>query len=472
MDYDSLILVMKQIGFTPSFAQWKVLLSPARFLMVTGGVRAGKSYLAALYLVLRILISFYNGSAKPGDLYWLVGPSYEATKPEFTYAKGMLAKLGFLGWASTNVNPGKIILAACPCGVAGCDHERIVIETKSATDFATLASVAPKGIVVCESGLLDIEAFWRVEERLAEARGWLYLGGVFEGSLGWYPEKFSLWQDQHVQKEENSQSFNIPSYTNLIIFPGGFDDPEIQRLKRNHSEQWFNERVKGIPAPPRGLVFPEFRNDIHVREVEFTEGFPVYIMVDPGYSRITESAYAVECFQLIEGQMRGFDEIYVQELTTAEVTHVLKDRSWYPFCDKYLAGDIASKQHQAAESHQEVWLAETGLWMATETVKINPGIDRMKTFLKVDPITKQTGIIFDHKMTGIISEFGGGLNPFTREAKTYQWRENGAGNVVGDVPADKYNHAIKATIYGLFNFWNYGEYDEDAMSNDREVTYR
>ena len=106
MDYESLILIMKQVGFKPSFAQWRVLLSPARFLMVTGGVRAGKSYLAALYLVLKILISFYNGSAKPGDLYWIVGPSYEATKPEFTYAVGMLAKLGFLGWASTNVNPG------------------------------------------------------------------------------------------------------------------------------------------------------------------------------------------------------------------------------------------------------------------------------------------------------------------------------------------------------------------------------
>ena len=174
---------------------------------------------------------------------------------------------------------------------------------------------------------------------------------------------------------------------------------------------------------------------------------------------------------MIDGQLRGFDEIYVQELTTYEVTEVLKNRPWYPYADKYLAGDIAATQHQAAESHQEVWLAETGLFMETKKVLINPGIDRMKTFLKIDPITKQPGIIWDYRMVGIISEFGGGLDPFTREAKPYRWPEDGAGNVVGKLPIDKYNHAIKATIYGLFNFWNYGEYDEDAMSNDRLVTY-
>ena len=86
---------------------------------------------------------------------------------------------------------------------------------------------APAGIIGCEASQLDLESFWRLEERLVEKRGWLMLEGTFESSLGWYPEKYIHWSSPAVQKTENVKSFSLPTWTNTELFPGGREDPEI-----------------------------------------------------------------------------------------------------------------------------------------------------------------------------------------------------------------------------------------------------
>ena len=288
----------------------------------------------------------------------------------------------------------------------------------------------------------------------------MLLSGVFEGSLGWYPEKFTSWQAAAIQVEQDARSFNLPSYSNLAIFPGGRSDPEILRMERDHSPEWFAERVEGVPAPPRGRVFDEFRIETHVTDNSIEPGLPIHLWIDPGYSRATDSAYAVECFQVVEGQVRGVDEIFEQELTGPEICTLVMQRPWWGTHEKFGVIDVAGLQHQAMPSQVEVWLEYTGLYLASKRVEINDGTERMKTFLKPDPITGEPGIIFDKSQVGLISEYGGWPNPFTGQAQVYQWKTDQSGNVIGNRPWDRYNHGIKATIYGLINQFGFARSTE------------
>ena len=204
-------LLFDKIGFSATELQRPILNSRKRFTLVAGGEQAGKSMVASKYLVGRL---FEN--KEPG-LYWLVAADYERTRAEFEYLVQDFATMGLLKESSKRVDPGRIILA---------DGTRI--ETKSAKDPRTLAMKAPDGIIGCEASQLDLETFHRLRGRCAPKRGWMFLAGTFEGSLGWYPQMYQAWQHSSSVDE---QSFSLPSYSNEHLYPKGRQDPEILALE-------------------------------------------------------------------------------------------------------------------------------------------------------------------------------------------------------------------------------------------------
>lgn len=462
MDKDARQIFFDKMDFIPSKEQLSIIDDPSRYKLVAGGVRAGKSRLASVYLVNKILESFSKGTAKPGDVYWLVAADYERTRAEFTYISQDLAKLSLLGDVTKPINPGTITISGY--------NPPILIKTKSASDYKTLAMESPKGIIACEASQIDLESFWRLQERLVESRGWLLLEGTFESSLGWYPERFTAWQSPAIQKTESSKSFSLPTWSNLALFPEGEDDPEIGKMLRDHSDSWYKERIAGIPAPPKGRVHEMFRNEIHIQDVDYVDDYPVYIWIDPGYSRATESAYAVMFAQVINGQVNIFDEIYEQEKIGPEIVDMAMMKSWWGFADKRGAIDVAGTQHQAMPSQTEVWLEKTGLYLEPIRVRITDGIERFNTFLKVDPISGDPNMVINPRCTGLISELGGGPNPFTGRAQVYSWAMDKEGNVLGQTPRDRYNHAVKAVTYGLISEFGYAR-GPFEIEREAEVSY-
>ena len=207
-----------RVGFSPTPEQAVILGSKYRFNLVAGGEQAGKSLIAAKYLLARFLETEGKG------LYWLVAADYERTRAEFTYLAEDFEKLGILKEISKRVDPGHITLV-----------DGTSIETKSAKDPRTLAMRAPNGILGCEASQLDMETFFRLRGRCAPRRGWMFLAGTFEGSLGWYPQMFTAWASG---AETDARAFSLPSWTNTHLYPGGSTDPEIVRLKVRDYTGW------------------------------------------------------------------------------------------------------------------------------------------------------------------------------------------------------------------------------------------
>ena len=418
-----------KVDFSPTQEQKVILDSDKRFILVAGGEQAGKSMIASKFLLKKTF------ETEEAGLYWLVAADYERTRAEFEYLVSDFAQLGILKKASKRVDPGRIELA-----------DGTVIETKSANDPRTLAMKAPNGIIGCEASQLDLESFYRLRGRCAPRKAWLFLAGTFESSLGWYPQMFQSWK----YGVNNEQSYSLPSWTNKHLYPEGKNDPEILRLKESSSDDFFMERIEGIPSPPRGIVFPEFRPDIHVSEnIEYVPDEPVHIWIDPGYA----GAYALCAVQIINDQVRVFDEIYEQNLITEEIINIAQNRPWYKDLT-YGVIDIAGYQHQAMSAPAEVWLDSTGLFLDSEKININDGTERLKSTLKLTG-KGEPKLIISPKCKGLLSEFGAAANPFDGQTKVYQWKVDRDGNVVGNQPQDKYNHGIKALIYGLINHFGY-----------------
>jgi len=276
----------------------------------------------------------------------------------------------------------------------------------------------------------------------------MFLSGTFEGSLGWYPQMFTAWASG---ADKDARAFSLPSYTNMHLYPGGVNDPEIQRLKEVSSDDFFMERIEGKPSPPKGLVFPEFRPDAHISEVEYEQGDPVHLWMDPGYA----GAYAVLAVQVKGEQLCVIDEIYEQGLVTEDIIAIAQTKQWWRDV-RFGVIDIAGTQHQAMAAPAEVWLERTGLYLSSQKIRINEGTERLKGWLKIDPKTHAPRIVFNPKCHGILSEFGSAPNPFDGQTKAYRWKTDREGNIVGEIPEDKYNHSVKAVIYGLIDRFGYG----------------
>jgi hypothetical protein len=429
--------LLDKVDFVPNphSSQEEILGADKRFVLVAGGEQAGKSLVASKFLLVR-----YPDLEEAG-LYWLVAADYERTRAEFDYLVEDFTKLGLLKRASKRTDPGYIELQ---------DGTRI--ETKSSKDPRTLAMRAPNGIIMCEASQCDLETYWKCQGRVAPKRGWLMMAGTFETSLGWYPQMWTSWQSGM----DDRKSYSLPSYTNPHLYPGGKDDPEIKRLEHESSDEFFIERIEGRPVPPRGLVFPEFRPDVFVNDnIEYEPNVPVHLWIDPGYGHPA----AVEAVQFINGQVVVFDEIYERGLITEEIISVAMSKPWWKDV-KFGVVDIYATQHQSQPAVIETWLDRTGIQLISNKVPINEGTERLKSFLKVDPVSKLPKIVFSTRCMGAISEFGAAASPLDGLTHVYRWKTDKEGNVVGDVPEDKNNDAVKALIYGLVDNYGYSRVTE------------
>lgn len=428
--------LLDTIGVNTWSEQDEILDHPARIKLVAGGERAGKSFMGALSIITHL------DEFEDGDIVWLVAADYERNRAEWNYLTDMLGKLGFLYKQTKRIDPGEM---EAICGTAN-NPGLFKIKTKSANDYRSLAMEAPRMVVTCEASQIDYDSFLRLRGRIAEKRGYLFLEGTFEMSLGWYPSQWEAWK--FYNPDDDAISFSLPSWTNRVVYPDGRQDAEILSLERLHSENWFNERIAGKPAPPKGLVHDMFDIAHHVSDdVTYVPGEPIHLWIDPGYSQVTKSAYAVEAVQIIDGQVRVIDEIYERLKVTEEIIDICQNKPWWQDVSHGVI-DIAA--HNFGESRPvDTWLQQAGLYMQSQSVGIMDGIERFNTYLKENPVTHQPNLVFNPKCKGILSELGGCANPFDEQMHVYTWRTDREGNVVGKTPRDAFNHGVKAITYGL-----------------------
>lgn len=437
--------VLRRIGYTPTGEeQAAIIRGMERFCAVVGGDQSGKSMTAGAKFMLRLyddLVEHVGAGEGETLIYWLVASDYSGVRAEFDYIVENLGACGFPVEATKRIDPGEIVVK-----MPGQKKELFVVRTKSAKDPRMLRMESPNGIVICEAAVVDLETFHRCMLRAGGARGWVLMSGSYDGSLGWYPGVIKAWG----YGDAEHRGYRLPTPSNWHLYPGGEHDPEIERMKRESPDEYFLERIMGIASPPKGLVFPEVRPDVHVRGLEYDPTLPVYIWDDPGYGH----AHAIEVAQIMgrEGarpQVRIFDEIYKRGVITADMIDICKERLWWKNPAVKLVIDPHYKdQHPGQKSIADIWRAAGLICADNRRMRVTEGTERMKFALKMDNFG-EPGLVIDPKCVGILSELGVCPNPFDGQTRVYQWKMDREGNVLGEEPEDRYNDGVKAVIYGL-----------------------
>ena len=419
-------LVLEKLKVKLSTEQNKILNSTARTKLIAGGWRGGKSFIGSLEGTLHAVHS---------NLIWLVGMTYDRMRDyEFSYMEENLGKLDLISKNGIS----KPRHGACDIElINGCK-----IVTKSADDPQGLGGAAPDFVLGCEAGQFPYDVYLWLRGRIAEKRANLTLTGTFEGAASWYHDYFKMWESPN---EDDAQSFSLPAWSNLIVYPGGWDDTEIQKQKRELPVDVFNEKLGGRPGTPSNAILPEFTHKVHVGEYPFDPNLPVEICVDPGYRH--PGAYAVGAIQYKEGQLILIDEIYLAGYTNEDMVLMLQQKPWGAAVQRGVI-DVAGRAHQASRSPIEVWREDGQINLDSRKVEEEGGINTLRTWLKVNPLTNKPKILINHTCHGFIAECGGGKSPV-----------NGGGMWLRDPnthkPIDANNHITKAMAYFLVNRYGY-----------------
>lgn len=485
--------IFEQLGYDPTQGglnefQPPILRSRAQYILVTGGGQGGKSLGASKkfqenWALDRVNHTDRGDGSKEPHLYWLVGSAYEETRKEFQYIADDLMTLGYEPYlfVSSGVNPGLIELRYKDSQGHPDRKPTLRIETKSGTDVTKMSKESPNGIILCEAAQMQFEVFERARDRVTPSDGWMYISGTMERELGMWFRQLALHWAPGV---DGKASFRLPSYSNYAWYPGGRNDPKILRAEQEQSDEWFKERIEGIPVPPKGLVFGEVDASVHVRDSAYNPDLPVYMGEDPGYGSELTHAHALEVYQIAQDytaagqpyqQIRGIDEIFQHGTITKDIIEIAMGREWWR-SPKFLFSDPHYKdQHHANSSVAEIWIKEAGIVPGPKArIPVMPGIERLKSFLKADPVSKLPKIVFSPKQKGLLSNFGLVPNPLGRAGsedhgamRPYRWKTDRQGAVYGQIPDDKDCDAVKATWYFLVDHFGYGY---DRRNHQAKIT--
>lgn len=422
------------LDYRPTAVQLPVHQSAARHLLVGGGWRGGKSKATAME-------AFACWPA--WKLLYVVGYKYENTLAEFDYLDQAFHELGARTGSTIVTRRNRPPSGQQRCTLELLDGAKrvVTVSVHEGPQAMTGKGEAPDMILLVEFEGHGYDTYLAARGRVAEKRGRLILSGTFPDDTGWQAQLWERWLPG--VETEDAAAFSLATWDNLEVFSGGWDDPEITALRATYPEAELMRKFGARPQKPPTLVFPEFEYALHVRDfVEYDDGLPVEVWVDPGYG---ESAYAVLAVQIVGRWVFVVDEVYERGLIGEQVIELCKRREWWPPTGGVI--DVAGRQHHAAKSQVEVWVGEAGVYLRSQPVSLEAGRERLKSFLLKQPETDEPRVFISPKCKGLIAEFG-----------RYMWRRLPEERVAGEQPVDRHCDALKAIGYGLVDRFGVVEY--------------
>lgn len=424
----------QRIGYKPHARQWLYHDSTARFRLPNCGRRFGKSTMAGKELQPRLF--------EPKKMFWIVGPTYDLGEKEFRVVWDDLIVKQQLGRDSRvkkayNKKQGHMFIEF---------PWQTRLEVRSADHPENLVGEALDHVIMSEAAKHKEETWERfIRPALADKRG--------SADFPTTPEGFNWLYDQWMYGQDSTfpdyESWRFPSWDNDAVYPGGYEDPEIQLLLRTMRPEQFLQEIAADFSSFVGKIYPEWDLTKHVGEVKFNPAWPNYIAFDWGY---TNPLAAIE-FQVTPwDEVRVWREHYKPFQTLATHIAQLKGREQPEGYHLDMAfGDAADP-----EAAVEVSINFVGCWALPEAKENwRDGVDLVASFLKDrdtglvadeygTPLTT-TGMLVDHSCKNLIHEF----NNYKSNAPVKGRNVPEFGNKVED-------HALDALRYGLMHVFKLG----------------
>lgn len=265
----------EQTGYTPHEAQKQIHLSRARHRVLSNGRRWGKTLCGGKEAEVTAFVKNRLGEPQRG---WIIGPNYTDCEKEFRVLHDSLKSLGVDQVSSkflSNVDNGNMHITT----KWGWD-----VQCRSAAHPETLVGEGLDWVILAEAGRLTRRTFTQyIRPALSDKRGWSLMTGVPEiatevSLLYW---GYSRGQDE---TRKGWASWKMPSWTNLVVFPGGRYDEEILEAEDDLTEDEFARQYGGEFVERVGRVMQEWDDDKHLKALKYNPNLPLYAACDYGYT--------------------------------------------------------------------------------------------------------------------------------------------------------------------------------------------
>lgn len=410
----------------------------------------------------------------PNTTNWVVGPTYTLGEKEFRIIwDDLLVKMGLMKMKGLkkayNVRTGEMYIHF-PWNTR--------VEVKSATRPDLLVGEALDRVVMSEAAK-HTEQTWQqfIRPSLSDRRG----AATFPTTPEGYNWLYRLWRlgQPGVLEAENAlsvlhsgggsepallgsesiditewASWQFPSWYNTVVFPGGFDDPEIVQSRLTMTPEVFAQEYGAGFSAIKGRIFGEFNREVHVVKgaYKFQMDWPNYIAFDWGF---TAPLAAIEFQVSPTGTVYIWREHYKSGLTVGDHLNLMRGRQqpegYHINC---CFGDAADPEAVLVVNQS------FGPCIALPEAKTNwrEGISLVKKFLK----EYDTGLLGPDEAPIMRPKLF--VTPTCentiREFETYRspdkGNEDNEARAKGSVSTSSADHAMDAIRYGFMHVFKFG----------------
>lgn len=306
-----------------------------------------------------------------------------------------------------------------------------LIQARSWDDGDNLEGESLDILIGDEAQTLDQYRFEKMYARIMDRDGVMILIGSPMASDAWY-----LGMCEEAKLNPDYEYIEWTTEDNPFI-----DPLFLANARRDLSTDAYDEMFMNKTRMPEGLVFSEeFDNRDSVFKGNPDPNIEMELWIDPG---TTNSAYGGAIVQIIDDEVRVYEEFYEHHTFSEKVIEVARKMKYYHRV-KRIVMDIAGRQHHDKEkSPKEIWQSVTHLPVFDTKVNILTGIERHKTFLK-QPNSGRRRLKIHERCLKTIMEYNNWRYP-KRRPEAGERR----------LPVDAFNHILKAITYGLVHRFSY-----------------
>lgn len=297
------------------------------------------------------------------------------------------------------------------------------------------------GFAIDEASQTTEEAFLKLQGRLRNPKG--LRKGLLVGNPKGRDHIYRHFVSKLAVSEVNRHQYEMivaPSTENIHL-PDGY----IEGMLGSYSKERIQRDIMGSFDSFEGMIYSEFDRSVHVvKPYDIPEGWTRIIGQDDGFTNPAASIFgAVD----ENGDIVIFDEVYQSGVVVTDLckNFINPKIGTQKISGMYIDPSTKAKRNQAggvAYSNFSVYLdnlpKHVPLICANNDVSV--GIDRVKTFLKVNPKTRRPRITIFDTCTNLLEEIG-----------EYRWAElsaNQEGQKNQKEEPRKYNdHAMDALRY-------------------------
>jgi PBSX family phage terminase large subunit len=401
-------------------AQDQVFESNARFIGCIAGIRGGKTFVGALWLLQQIQDAYKNGQY--GD-YLICAPTNpileQSTLPKFKeffpkdWGEWKEQKKYFeLAWNHPN------------------SEEPCKIFVRSLDDPDSIEGMTVKAAWIDECGKVKAEAWTNIQGRLSVDRGRCILTST-PYAVNWFQKEILNkarivynYDDngECVKKEHPDRSPEIEVVSWPSIGNPKFPKDEFERMQKELPKAVFDRRYRGAFTRLEGLVYPEFDEDIHI--------------VDP--------------FVIPDSWLRfgGLDFGKSNPNAILSITLDPVDKIFYVYKEFY-ASETLLKTISIHLNNENLSYVLADTQAAQLIMELNQFYGNRN--VKPADKTKDTGIV---RLRGLLQEgrikFFRGKTPHTlEEIGSYHYAAPDANGFNNDKTVDKNNHCMDALRYAF-----------------------